>query len=113
MNTINEEEFDYQNFMKEGSIDHSKINTGPMAHQNRRKSAKNKITIRIDEEIIEQFKKIASEERGYQSLINLALREWLTAQSVKELLREELPEMLNKAVSTIQSTALPSEGLER
>ena len=51
---------------------------------------KDRITIRLDQDILKAFKQLAG-EGAYQPLINQALREWLTAQSVKELLREELP----------------------
>lgn len=105
MNTIKEAEFDYKRFMKEGPIDRSKINTGPMAHRNRRKAAKNRITIRIDEETIEQFKKLVPEGRGYQSLINLALREWLTAQGVQQLVEDKISKVVDQAVVSIQAAA--------
>jgi hypothetical protein len=38
----------------------------------------------------------------YAKLINQALREWLAAQNVKELVREELHEMLQIALNSVQ-----------
>jgi len=55
----------------------------------REMAGKTAITIRLDDDVLEAFRMQAG-DRGYQTLINRALREWLTAQSVKELVREEL-----------------------
>ena len=52
---------------------------------------KQKITIRLDRDLIEAFKALTPDGKGYQLLINQALRDWLTAQSVKEMIRKELP----------------------
>jgi uncharacterized protein (DUF4415 family) len=101
MNTINDKEFDYKAYMVENPPDPKKIRRGPQARQKRREAIKTRITIRIDEEIIEQFKQMMPEGRGYQSLINQALRDWLSAQGVKELISKELPEMIHKAVASI------------
>jgi uncharacterized protein (DUF4415 family) len=109
MNTTTDKEFDYQVYMKKNSPDAAQIYRGPDARQKRREAAKARITIRIDEEIIEQFKQMIPEGRGYQSLINQALREWLAAQSVKELLQEELPGILGQAISSIQTHIQPSK----
>ena len=40
--------------------------------------------------------------QGYQSLMNQALREWLTAQSVTELVREELQALTAKVMRVLQ-----------
>jgi uncharacterized protein (DUF4415 family) len=109
MNTTRNKEFDYQAYLRENSLDATQIQRGPDARQKRREVAKTRITIRIDAELIEQFKEMAPEGRGYQSLINQALREWLTAQGVKALLQEELPGILSQAVSSIQASMLPSQ----
>ena len=108
MNTKNNEEFDYQTYMKKNSPNPEKIRRGLGALREKREAAKTKITIRIDEEVIQQFKEMAPEGRGYQRLINQALREWLAAQGVKELVREELTGLVDKAVSSIESaTQIP------
>lgn len=104
MSITKDKEFDYQVYMRENPPNPANIHRGPHARQKRREAAKTRITIRIDEDVIEQFKHMAPEARGYQSLINQALREWLAAQGVKELLRKELPEMINKAVSSVQAS---------
>ena len=108
MNTTEEVEFDYQAYIKESAPDASQIHRGPDARQKRREVAKTRITIRIDAEIIDEFKQIVPKGKGYQSLINQALREWLAVQSVKELLAEELPEILLKVAKDIQIPTSPS-----
>ncbi len=102
MNTTTDHEFDYQAYMKDNPPDLTKIHRGPDARQKRREIAKTRITIRVDAEIIDQFKGMVPDGRGYQSLINQALREWLAAQGVKELIQEELPKMVSEAVSSVQ-----------
>lgn len=105
MNTKNNSEFDYEASLKENPPNPAKLRRGIEALHEKREAAKTKITIRLDEEVIQQFKDMAPEGRGYQSLINQALREWLAAQDVKELVREELTDLVDKAVSSIESAA--------
>lgn len=105
MSTTKDKEFDYQAHMRENPPDPARIHRGPHARKKRQEAAKAKITIRIDEEVIKQFKEMVPEGHGYQGLINQALRDWLSAQGVKELIRKELPEMIYKAVSSVQKAA--------
>ena len=65
-------------------------------HLNRLRAGKTRITIVLDEDVLESFRRRA-EEQGidYQTLINLALREHLGRRPVDEetlrrILREEL-----------------------
>ncbi|MBI1930562.1 BrnA antitoxin family protein [Candidatus Poribacteria bacterium] len=95
--------------MRDNAPPPTHIHRGMEARQKRREVAKTRITLRIDEEIVEQFKQLAPEGRGYQSLINQALREWLSAQGVKELLQEELPRSEIGAVSSLQAPIQPSK----
>jgi uncharacterized protein (DUF4415 family) len=101
MNTIKDKEFDYQAYMRNNPPDPAKIHRGSQMRERRREMAKARITICIDEDVIEQFKQLVPEGRGYQSLINQALREWLSAQGVKELIRKELPEMIAEGIQQI------------
>jgi hypothetical protein len=57
----------------------------------------------LDEDVLEQFKSLTAEGRGYQKLINEALREWLSAQNVKDMVRQEMTSLVAQAVSSIQS----------
>jgi uncharacterized protein (DUF4415 family) len=109
MNITRDNEFDYQAYMRDNSPDFVRMNRGSDARQKRREVAKTRITLRIDTEIVEQFKQMIPEGRGYQRLINQALREWLAAQGVKELLQEELPSILSQAVLSIQAAGHPAK----
>jgi hypothetical protein len=44
---------------------------------------------------------MAPDGQGYQSLINRALREWLAAQDIKQLVREEFKAMTAEVVACI------------
>lgn len=96
------EEFDYQNYMRKNLPDPTQIRRGPGPRSKRREAAKEQITIRIDQDILEQFKQLVPNGQGYQSLINQALRDWLAAQGVKELIREELAKVTNKMLSALR-----------
>ena len=108
MPTSNTPEFDYQTYMKEHPPDPSKLQRGPAARHQRRATAKGRITIWIDHEVLEQFKQLVPDGQGYQRLINQALREWLTAQGVKELVRESLQEMTTQVVSALSQASASS-----
>jgi len=101
MPTINAPEFDYQTYMKDNPPDPSKLQRGSSTRHQRRETAKGRITIWIDHEVLEQFKQLVPDGQGYQSLINQALREWLAARGVKELVREALQEMTTQIVSAL------------
>ena len=64
-------------------------------HLNRLRAGKTRITIMLDDEILDAFRRRADEQGiGYQTLINLALREHLARRPVDEealrrILREE------------------------
>jgi len=65
-------------------------------HLNRLRAGKSRITIMLDDDLLEAFRRRADERGiGYQTLINLALREHLGQRPVDEdtlrrVLREEL-----------------------
>ena len=94
-------EVDYEAWMRETAPRREK-QTGLREREARRaESGKTKITIRLDGELIEEFKKRAG-ERGYQSLFNRALREWLIKQGVTELLRAELGQLVGEAFASLK-----------
>lgn len=74
--------------------DFSKAKRGPVI----RSKGKTRITICIDDDVIEGFRKMGDEQgRGYQTLINAALRQTLAsvhrpvdATTLRRILREEL-----------------------
>jgi uncharacterized protein (DUF4415 family) len=65
-------------------------------HLNRLRAGKTRITIMLDDDVLDAFRAKADEQGiGYQTLINLALREHLGRRPVDEdtlrrILREEL-----------------------
>ena len=93
--------FDYFEYARGHDPDPDLIRRGTEERRRRRERAKQRITIRIDEDILEEFRALVPQGRGYQSLINQALREWLVAQSVKDLIRQELSETVRQSLSLI------------
>ena len=102
MPTTRDAAFDYQTYMQHTSPDPRQIQRGTQARHERRGMAKSKITIRIDTDILQQFKQMVPDGQGYQSLINHALREWLGAQGIKDLVREELKAMTAQVVASLR-----------
>ena len=102
MTTINEEEFDYQAYAKTHPPDVTKIRRGPEARKQRFEAAKKRSAIRIDEDVLDQFQQLTPQAQDYERLINQALREWLSAQNIKELVREELHQMVQTVLTSIQ-----------
>jgi uncharacterized protein (DUF4415 family) len=76
--------------------DPSKVLRGEEAREARRRrveraaAAKQQVTIRLDADVIERFKELAGEGGSYQGLINRALIQWIDAQEIRALLREEI-----------------------
>ena len=101
MSTKTEKDIDYQEYMR--SNDPKPEYDGLERRHGQRENGKQRITIRIDEEVLASFRKLVPEGRGYQKLINQALREWLAASEVKELVREELSSLVDRAVFSIES----------
>lgn len=66
-----------------------------------RRGERLKRTVRLDAELIEDFKKMVG-ERGYESLMEQALRAWLINQGVTELLRAELGEIVSEVFEETQ-----------
>ena len=92
-------ELDYHDYMKTSAPD---PRTKRRGFKRRRRPpvdvVKQRITIRIDEDFLEEFRRLVPSGRGYQSLINHALREWLAARGMKELLRQELRGVIQELV---------------
>lgn len=90
--------FDYEEYSRTHPPDRATTRRGTAAREARRAATKQRITIRLDEDILEEFKALVPDGRGYQALINAALREWLAARNVRELIREDLREVVREAV---------------
>jgi len=97
------EDFDYKQYSETHAPDPNKVRRGRTARDERRRATKQRITIRLDEDILEAFKGLAPDGRGYQALINRALREWLSARDVKELIRDDLRELVRSAIQEGQA----------
>ncbi|MCI0696291.1 hypothetical protein L0337_30340 [candidate division KSB1 bacterium] len=116
MSTIKDkdETFDYQAYTRENAPDPAKIQRGPEARRQRLEAAIMKSVLRIDKDILQQFKQLAPSDQECQRLINQALREWLSAKDVKELVRAELQQVVRQALALIESKAeLPKSSIER
>ncbi len=92
--------FDYQAYMRRTVPEVGHIQRGLQARQQRWSTAKRTITLQIDTDILERLQQMAPE--NYQHVLNQALREWLTAQDVKDLVREELQAMTAQVVASIR-----------
>lgn len=68
-------------------------------HLNRLRAGKTRITIMLDDDVLDAFRQNADEQGiGYQTLINLALREHLGRRPLdEEALRRVLREELHRA----------------
>ncbi len=102
MNTDDKKEFDYQTYMKKHSPNLKNIHRGTGSRKQRFEEAAMADRVRIDEDILEQFRQLIPQGQGYEKVINHALREWLSAKTVKELLREELTQMVQQAFASVQ-----------
>jgi len=101
MDTINDqnEAFDYAAYMREHGPEEEKITRGLEARRKRYEAAKAKFVIRIDEDLEARLRRLAPAEQDYEKIVNRALREWLAAQDVKELVRGELRQMVQQALA--------------
>ena len=98
MSTKKGAEFDYRRHSKASGPDAGKVRRGAQRRTKPAEPGKQRITIRIDEKILEEFRQLTP-GGGYQRLINQALRDWLAARGVKELVRTELQGMIEEAVT--------------
>jgi uncharacterized protein (DUF4415 family) len=105
MSTTKDKEFDYQTYTRQNPPDAEKIHWGSKARQQRREMVKNKITIRIDPDILEQFKQMVPEGQGYQRLINQALREWLVTRQMRDVVRQELKAMSDQLIAAVKEAS--------
>jgi uncharacterized protein (DUF4415 family) len=104
MSTIKkDEDFDYQTYMRENPPDPAKIQRGLEARRQRFEATMKKLSVRIERDIFDQFQKLASPDQDCGKLINQALREWLSAKGIKELIRTELRQVVRSEFSSFQA----------
>ncbi len=109
MNTSKDDNFDYQAYMRANPPDVSKIHRGLEARQQRFEAALLKFAVRIDEDVLAQFQQLFPDGKEYERAINQALREWLAVKGVKELVRTEFQQMLQRALASVQIGAEQSK----
>jgi uncharacterized protein (DUF4415 family) len=85
--------------------DPAKIHRGTVDRQRRLETTLKLRTVRIDEDILEQFQQLAAAGQNSEQLINQALREWLSAQSMKELVRVEIQAAVQQSLASFQSSS--------
>lgn len=103
MSTIkNDEDFDYQTYMRENPPDLIKIERGPEARKRRFEAAMKKLSVRIERDIFDQFQKLASPDQDCGKLINQALRDWLFAKGIIELIRTELRQVVRSEFASFK-----------
>src|SRR5262249_22722444 len=90
---------DYQAHMRQVATDPKKIVRGKHAREERRARSKERITIRIDRDVLERFKDVSPEGQGYRIVNNDAVGDCGNARGGKELIREELERCLNHAAT--------------
>jgi len=103
MSIIKDENFDYQSYMKENSPKSVTIQRGTEARKQRSEAAIKKFSVRIEDDVFEQFQQLVLPGSDNEKLINQALREWLSARSVKELVRTELKQVIRKTFSSYRA----------
>ena len=90
---------------REVPAERESLGRGPeVLREQLRKAAERKkqVTIRLDADIVARFKELAGPDGSYQTLINRALREWLDAGSIRELLRDEF-EAIDRKLEKLES----------
>src|SRR5215210_5553144 len=104
---MEDETLAYQTYMREHEPDLTKIIRGPELHEHRRRrmeeAAAKRPTVRLDEDVAKELRPLTNEDRTYGQVVNQALREWLAAKEMKELVREEIQLAFQQAVLAMQS----------
>jgi uncharacterized protein (DUF4415 family) len=97
---MEDDTFDYQTYMRETPPDPAKIRRGTADRQRRFDAAMLRRSVRIDDDILRQFHQLAAEGQSHEQLINQALREWLDARDMKELVRAEIQRAVQQSLSS-------------
>ena len=102
MSTMEDDTFDYQAYTRETPPDPAKIRRGTADRQRRFDAAMMKFAVRIDEDLLKEFRQLANEGQSCEQLINQALREWLAAKGMTEMLRAEIQLAVQQSLSAAQ-----------
>ena len=109
MSTMEDDDFDYQTYTRETPPDPAKILRSTADRQRRFDAAMTRRTVRIDEGTLEQLHQLAAAGQSCEQLIDQALREWLSAQSMKELVRFEIQSAVQQSLASAQSRSEPPQ----
>jgi len=101
MNTSKDDDFDYEAYVQNNPPDVTKIQWGTEARKQRFEAARLRQTVRIDKDIRERFEQLVPLGQSYEQLVNQALREWLQARDIKELIRAELRQTMQQALASV------------
>lgn len=97
--TTTDPDRDYVEHVRTQAPDRSHVTRGPEERRRRHaKATKERVTIRLDSDVLRSFRELTGDAqgKGYQTLVNQALRDWLMAQGLHELVREEVRRALNE-----------------
>jgi uncharacterized protein (DUF4415 family) len=75
MSTMEDDNFDYPAYTRETPPDPAKILRGTAERQRRFDAAMLRLSVRIDEDVLQQFHQLTGEGQSAERLINQALRE--------------------------------------
>jgi uncharacterized protein (DUF4415 family) len=103
MNIMEDDNFDYRAYTRETPPDPAKILRGTAERRRRFDEAMSRLSVRLDEDVFEQFRQLTAEGQSVERLINQALREWLSAQGMKELVRAEIQRVVQQSLSSTQT----------
>jgi hypothetical protein len=96
------ETFDYQANMREVPPDPTQIRRGLAERELRRATAMLEQSVRIDPATLEQFRQRAVNGQSCEQLINQALREWLSTDDMKDVLRAEIHAAVQQSLAGVQ-----------
>lgn len=102
MDTMEDEAFDYQVCMLETPPDPAQIRRGNAARRQRLEAAIGQQAIRIDPDILQQFGQLTAEGQSAEQLINQALRQWLAADGIREMVRAVIQLAVRQSLSATQ-----------
>jgi uncharacterized protein (DUF4415 family) len=100
MNIMEDDNFDYRAYTRETPPEPAKILRGTAERQRRFDAAMTRLSVRLDEDVFEEFRQLTAEGQSVERLINRALREWLSAQGMKELIRVEVQRAVQQSLSS-------------
>jgi len=97
---MEDDNFDYLAYTRENPPEPTKILRGTAERKRRFDEAMTRLSVRLDEDVFEQFRQRTAEGQSVERLINQALREWLSAQGMKELVRVEVQRAVQQSLSS-------------